>query len=98
MLENVDLSQNESETVARDHRHGAGGDVLPDRWQWQLRRPATGAGGTRPWHFVLLFVLTGILLWMIFPGGAAYAGRHNYGESARRGGQAGRGTGAALGS
>src|SRR5918993_2613973 len=31
--------------------------------------PATGAGGTRPWHYVLLFVLTGILLWMIFPGG-----------------------------
>ena len=28
-------------------------------------------GGTRPWHFVLLFVLCGILLWMIFPGGAA---------------------------
>jgi hypothetical protein len=32
---------------------------------------ATKQGGTRPWHFVLLFVLTGILLWMIFPGGAA---------------------------
>ena len=32
--------------------------------------PATGAGGTRPWHYVVLFVLTAILLWMIFPGGA----------------------------
>ncbi|MBA3642125.1 MAG: hypothetical protein H0W53_23295 [Acidobacteria bacterium] len=32
---------------------------------------ASGAGGTRPWHVVLLVVLTGILLWMIFPGGAA---------------------------
>ncbi len=32
---------------------------------------ATRAGGTRPWHVVLLLVLTGILLWMIFPGGAA---------------------------
>jgi hypothetical protein len=32
--------------------------------------PATGARGTRPWHYVLLFVLTGILIWMIFPGGA----------------------------
>ena len=31
----------------------------------------TKEGGTRPWHFVLLFVLTAILLWMIFPGGAA---------------------------
>jgi hypothetical protein len=32
---------------------------------------STGAGGTRPWHIVLLLVLTGILLWMIFPGATA---------------------------
>lgn len=31
--------------------------------------PSKG-GGTRPWHVILLVVLTGILLWMIFPGGA----------------------------
>jgi hypothetical protein len=30
---------------------------------------STGTGGTRPWHVVLLVVLTGILLWMIFPSG-----------------------------
>ena len=30
--------------------------------------PSTGTGGTRPWHVVLLIVLTGILIWMIFPG------------------------------
>jgi len=33
--------------------------------------PSTGTGGTRPWHVVLLLVLTGILLWMIFPGATA---------------------------
>ena len=33
--------------------------------------PTTKGGGTRPWHVVLLVVLTGILFWMIFPGGAA---------------------------
>jgi hypothetical protein len=33
--------------------------------------PTGGGGQTRPWHFVLLFVLTGILLWMIFPRGTA---------------------------
>ena len=31
----------------------------------------SGASRTRPWHYVLLFVLIGILVWMIFPGGAA---------------------------
>lgn len=31
----------------------------------------SGGGRTRPWHYVLLFILTGILVWMIFPGGAA---------------------------
>ena len=35
---------------------------------------STGGGGTRPWHYVLLFVLAGVLLWMIFPGGAVSPG------------------------
>lgn len=36
-----------------------------------IEAPSRGGGRTRPWHYVLLFVLTAILLWMIFSGGTA---------------------------
>src|SRR5688500_1062870 len=33
--------------------------------------PIRGGGKTQPWHYVLLLVLSVILFWMIFSGGAA---------------------------